>query len=576
MDGNTYKVMIEDREYTSWTYYNMLEYKEHKMDVSPIIHKLLNEDVIMLDGMNNVKIIHSTLRKSTNIPGVIILKNNKTYGRAKNGKLLYKCIPDDKRLPVFLVPYEMKNMGFSKVFINQYVTFQYGEWVGKHPQATLTHMIGSVDTLDNFYEYQLYCKSLNASIQKFTKDTNKAIKNHSHDEFIDSISKRYVNIEDRSDNNDWKIFSIDPVGSVDFDDAFSIKNIADGTQLLSIYISNVTVCLDVLNLWDSFSQRISTIYLPDKKRPMLPTILSDCLCSLLENRDRIALVMDIIIKDGDILDMKYSNVKINVFKNYRYDEKSLLNNSEYKHILETARQLSRKYKYTHNIRDSHDLVSYLMILMNYQSAKTMMVYNNGILRSSILNQQVNNIPDTLPDDVSKFIKIWNSTTGKYIDASKIQNGDIYSHDLLEVDSYIHITSPIRRIVDLLNIIKLQENLGIIKLSDNAGGFYTKWIDQLEYINTTMRYIRKVQIDCSLLRECVMRPELLDKEYNGYIFDKIERSDGLFHYVIYFPEMKMTSKVTVREEMNNYDCRKFILYIFQDEDNLKRKIRVQLV
>ena len=65
--------------------------------------------------------------------------------------------------------------------------------------------------------------------------------------------------------------------------------------------------MDVLNLWDSFSQRISTIYLPDRKRPMLPTILSDCLCSLQEKTTRIAFTMDIFIKDGAIIDTKYSN-----------------------------------------------------------------------------------------------------------------------------------------------------------------------------------------------------------------------------------------------------------------------------
>ena len=63
------------------------------------------------------------------MPGVLLLDGNKTYGRQKNGnkikqgKLLYKCIPDDMRLPAFLVPYEIKNMGFSKVFKNLYVLF---------------------------------------------------------------------------------------------------------------------------------------------------------------------------------------------------------------------------------------------------------------------------------------------------------------------------------------------------------------------------------------------------------------------------------------------------------------------
>ena len=576
MNGNTYKILIDDRHYTSWKYYNMFEYKEQDIDVSPESHKLLNDDVITVDDEKNVSIIHSTIRNTEHIPGVIVLEKNKTYGRAKNGKLLYKCIPDDRRLPVFLIPYDMKNIGFSKVYINKYITFQYTEWTSKHPYGKVSQVIGTVDILDNYYEYQLYCKSLHASIQRFTKDTNKAIKSCStHDEFIDNICKQYDNIEDRTDKNHWKVFSIDPIGSVDFDDAFSIKNMPDDTQLISIYISNVTIWLDVLNLWDSFSQRISTIYLPDKKRPMLPSILSDCLCSLMENRNRIALAMDIEIKDGTILNMKYSNVKINVFKNYRYDETALLMDVDYHTLLETSCELSKKYKYMNKIRDSHDLVAYLMILMNYHSGKTMLEHNNGILRSSIINKQIE-MPTSLPDEVSNFIKIWNSTTGQYLDATKLEKGDLYSHDLLNVDAYIHITSPIRRIVDLLNIIKIQENLQLVQLSENSAKFYNKWIDQLEYINTTMRYIRRVQNDCSLLHNFVTNPDLLDRTYKGYVFDKIERSDGLFHYVIYFPELRMTSKITVRKEMNNYDCKEFHLFIFQDEDSLKRKIRVQII
>ena len=39
----------------------------------------------------------------------------------------------------------------------------------KHPVATLVNNLGDVTELDNFYEYQLYCKSLYASIQNITK-----------------------------------------------------------------------------------------------------------------------------------------------------------------------------------------------------------------------------------------------------------------------------------------------------------------------------------------------------------------------------------------------------------------------
>ena len=53
--------------------------------------------------------------------------------------------------------------------------------------------------------------------------------------------------------------------------------------------------MEVLNLWESFSERIATIYLPDRKRPMLPTVLSDALCSLTQNDIRFALELTLIV-----------------------------------------------------------------------------------------------------------------------------------------------------------------------------------------------------------------------------------------------------------------------------------------
>ena len=81
-------------------------------------------------------------------------------------------------------------------------------------------------------------------------------------------------IRQNSDLQDYRetrnIFSIDPLHSKDFDDAFDIEKLEDGFRI-SVYISNVSFWMDAMDLWDSFSNRISTIYLPDRKRPMLPT-----------------------------------------------------------------------------------------------------------------------------------------------------------------------------------------------------------------------------------------------------------------------------------------------------------------
>jgi exoribonuclease R len=585
---NSYKIYVNDRTYASWDIFDNINFCKIAIDINPIENKLFSNDVFTISDDKSVKILHSSIRSCQSIPGVLILSGNKTYGRqhklqeskASNkkrnenagGKLLYKCIPDDIRLPSFLVPYEIKHMGFSKVIKNMYVTFVFDEWIDKHPRARLDNVIGSVDVLDNFYEYQLYCKSLNASIQKFQKDTSKALENKSHELFIESIKTKYPSIHDRTNQKIWNVITIDPPKSQDFDDGFSVVNLENNIQQLSIYISNVTIWMDVLNLWDSFSRRISTIYLPDKKRPMLPTILSECLCSLQQNVTRITFYMDVFVQNNDIIDIKFGNALIKVSKNYCYEEPSLLNNVNYQKILETTKNLSRKFKYINNVRNSHDIVCYLMILMNYHCAKELIKHKTGIFRSTIIKREYS-VPETVPEDVAKFIKIWNSASGQYIDGSEIIDT---RHEILDVDAYIHITSPIRRLVDLLNIIKFQHLTGIISLSNNVNKFYDKWIGDLEYINVTMRSIRKVQCDCTLLDLCHNNPDIMDKEYDGYLFDKVNRNDGLFQFIVFLPELKLSSRITVRDNFENFTCRKFKLYLFDDEEKFKRKIRLHLL
>ena len=575
-----YKIHIHDRNYTSWEIYDTGNLnKISTIEINPIECKLFSNDVFEINTDGSVNLLHSTVRHGSSIPGVLMLDGNKTFGRQLKangtaGKLLYKCMPDDKRMPAFLIPYEMKHVGFSKVFKNLYVTFVFDCWEDKHPRAKLDNVIGPVDVLDNFYEYQLYCKSLNASIQKLQKDTNKALADNPHELIIANIRTKYPSIEDRTDKKLWHIITIDPPKSLDYDDGFSIRDLDGGLQQLSIYISNVTIWMDTLNLWDSFSRRISTIYLPDKKRPMLPTILSDCLCSLQENVTRVAFVMDIILKKdcGEIIDIRYSNCLIKVKKNYCYEEPNLLADKFYNEILDVTQRLSIKNRYIANVRNSHEMVCYLMILMNYHCAKEMIKTNSGIFRSTVMKREVS-VPDFVPEDVGKYIKIWSSSSGQYINGSEIIDT---RHELLDMDAYIHITSPIRRLVDLLNIIRFQHATGIVTLSEMSEKFYNKWLGDIDYINITMRSIRKIQCDSSLLDLCFNNPAVLEKEYDGYLFDKILRNDGLFQFVVYLPELKMTSRITLRDNSENFECRKFKIYIFNDEEQFKRKIRLHLI
>ena len=585
-----YQIKISNRNYETWQLYNATTMEPIQIDdLNPINHKLLNNDVFIYNK-GKVEIVKSSIRRHENIAAVLILDNNKTYGREnknsqinhslKEGRLLYKCVPNDPSIPVFLVPYEIKQMGFSKVFNNLYVTIRYNHWLEKHPRAILSQTIGPVDIIENFYEYQLYCKNLNISIQKFNKTTTNSIKQkaHIHDSFITEICKQYPTIEDRTA---WKTFTIDPNGSQDFDDGFSIKKLSDNNKtLLSIYISNVSIWLNCLNLWSVFSERISTIYLPNKKIPMLPNILSDCLCSLQSNARRFAFTMDIILdSDYNIVSINYSNCLIKVFKNFCYEETSLLNDSDYIHLFKTTTLLSSKYKYV-NIHDSHDVVSYLMIFMNHHCAKDLLKNKNGIFRAVSSNkEQTRCLPPSLPNDVSQFLKIFTSTSGQYISLENSPEENLLQlcrHETLELDAYVHITSPIRRIVDLLNMIQFQINNQLISLSDDAIQFYSTWILKIDYINSSIRSIRQIQNDCNLLELCYNNKDVIDKFYDGYCFDKSLTSNNLFQYMVFLPELRISSRIIVFHDFDNYTQHKFKLFLFTDEEKFKKKIRLQII
>jgi exoribonuclease R len=328
--------------------------------------------------------------------------------------------------------------------------------------------------------------------------------------------------------------------------------------------------MEELDLWGSFSERISTIYLPDRKRPMMPLSLSNCVCSLCENVVRLAFAIDITVINNEIVGYTFENTYIKLYKNHEYDSKELLKDKNYKMMLKAVNELSTVYKYIKRINGSHDVVGYLMILMNYYTASELIKYNTGIYRSVNFNNKTEK-NDSLPDNVNNFLKIWNSSSGQY---------DLYddkkTHDMLELESYIHCTSPIRRLVDLLNMAKLQKNLQLHTYSENFETFYDKWTSNLDYINTTMRAIRKIQIDCTLLEICTNNPEICSQEYDGYVFDKIVRNDGLYQYMVYLDKIKSVSRITSRFDMDDYGKYKFKVFVFHDEASLKKKIRLHIV
>ena len=86
----------------------------------------------------------------------------------------------------------------------------------------------------------------------------------------------------------------------------------------------------------------------------------------------------------------------------------------------------------------------------------------------------------------------------------------------------------------------------------------------------MRSIRKLQNECSMLEFYTNNSEVVDKEYNGILFDKVVRHDGMYKYVVYLWELKLTMRIYTPNDYMDFEIKKFKLYLFHDEDTLKRK------
>jgi len=93
----------------------------------------------------------------------------------------------------------------------------------------------------------------------------------------------------RRDFRDVTTLTIDPVDAKDFDDALSLKRLKNGHWEVGVHIADVAHYLKPGTVLDEEArQRATSVYLVDRTIPMLPEVLSNNLCSLRPNEDRLA------------------------------------------------------------------------------------------------------------------------------------------------------------------------------------------------------------------------------------------------------------------------------------------------
>lgn len=155
--------------------------------------------------------------------------------------------------------------------------------------------------------------------------------------------------ENRRDMRDAPTMTIDPADAKDFDDALSVKTRDDGTYEIGVHIADVSHYVtegDAIDI--EARERGTSIYLVDRVIPMLPEVLSNDLCSLRPNEDRLAFsAVFTMKKDGTIVDEWYGQTIIHSDKRFTYEEaQDILDNEsgELYDELEALLTISRKLR----------------------------------------------------------------------------------------------------------------------------------------------------------------------------------------------------------------------------------------
>jgi ribonuclease R len=121
-------------------------------------------------------------------------------------------------------------------------------------------------------------------------------------------------LEGRKDYRDVFTVTIDGLDAKDFDDAISIKrDYASGHFHLGVHIADVSHYVQIgSNLDEDAFSRATSVYLADRVLPMLPHKLSNNICSLNPNVDRLTLSVEMIIdENGEVTDFEIHKGAIN-------------------------------------------------------------------------------------------------------------------------------------------------------------------------------------------------------------------------------------------------------------------------
>ena len=274
---------------------------------------------------------------------VKILKRNEKsiIGEVYVVKDKYYIKPDKKNLPIL----ELENAKEKGVVDGHKIMVRRNK-----NKAIITDIIGhkndpNIDMLSIIYEHD------------FRPDFPK--------EVIDSLDQipsevKESEMEGRIDLRDELIFTIDGADTKDIDDAISVKKNKDQTYELGVHIANVSYYVKKGSILDLEAyNRATSVYLTDRVLPMLPQKLSNGICSLNPEVDRLAFSCVMTIDN----------------------QGRIINKNIFKSIIKSKKQMT--YEAVNKILEENTIVEgYEKFIDNLKLAKEL----SDILRKKMINR----------------------------------------------------------------------------------------------------------------------------------------------------------------------------------------------
>ena len=115
--------------------------------------------------------------------------------------------------------------------------------------------------------------------------------------------------------------TIDPFDAKDFDDALSVRRLEDGNVEVGVHIADVSFFVKPGTELDKEAvSRATSVYLVDRTIPMLPEVLSNNLCSLKPDEDRLAVsAVFTLDSDANVKDVWFGETVIHSDKRFTYE-----------------------------------------------------------------------------------------------------------------------------------------------------------------------------------------------------------------------------------------------------------------